>query len=609
MTDFLDARALRQDNVLLIGPFPEGQRLEDPNAPGVLDPSFRRCTIALVIAWPGVRTPYPRVARLLHAQGIAYTLMLCGLPGTGESGALAAFFPIEDKTPCWRCLELRWLGWAADVPGALAWLESLQFPELVEGLTPNLPPEETQVLLTWAAMDVIGADAGAARVVLDDGTFSVHSFLPHPQCAWCSPWSGVKPLHPPPPHLLTFIDEQLGLFRLDQGTVLPESLDAPAPAGPDTVLTTAARGDNVRWHRVHLADPAPYLSNSAAWRETLAFGGSDDMPATLFLDAFARYAMHLRAGRPLWRGTRRGVALPAPDPRRWMSPVVAPADGERDYSESLELDWARAHDLHSGDVVAIPADLVYAGPPHDRLPRGDAATAVAHPRLNVAVRWALSQVAENDGLMAAWYGGLPPVRLDAERLAAPWRDALAEARERAMQIEVVDLTTDLGIPVLAVFGRHAGRWFHGCGASWQPERALRTAWERAGQCFLRALPDPGEAIDFLFEGPLGECPTKVPGGDTDPIDTWRMLLRMRGLQGLWIDITPPDVASAGVVVARAWVLGALPRPPLGAPLSADPDRLRASPAGVRLLELPVRLGRRRKPLTPTELNLRPHPFI
>lgn len=608
MTVFLEARAIRQDNVLLIGPFPEGQPLEDATAPGRLDPAFRRCTIALVIAWPGVRTPYPRVARLLHEQGIAYTLLLCGLPGAGEGSALAAYFPIEDKTPCWRCLELRWMGWTSDVPRALAWLESLQFPDLVTGTSPTLPSDETQVLLTWAAMDVIGADAGVARVVLDDGTFSVHTFLAHPQCAWCSPWAGVKPVHPPPPHLLAFIDEQLGLFRLDDGTVLPESLDEKRPAGPDGVLASGARGDAVRWHRVHLADPAPYLTDGGPWRETLAFGGSDEMPADLFLDAFARYAMHLRAGRPLWRGTRRGVALPAPDPRRWMSPLVRPAAGERDFSARLELDWARAHDLHSGDVVAIPADLVYAGPPYDGLPRGDAGIAVAHPRLNVAVRWALSRVAENDGLMMTWYSGLPPVRIDAEQLSTPWRDALTEARDRGLRIEVVDLTTDLGIPVIAVFGRHDGRWFHGCGASWLPERALRTAWERAGQGFLRALPDPGPPIDFLFEGPSGDCPTPVPGGDTDPIDTWRMLLRLRGLQGLWIDLTPPDVASAGVVVTRAWVVGALPRPPVGAPLSADPDRLGESPAGVRLLELPVWLGRRSKSLTPSELNLHPHPF-
>ena len=227
----------------------------------------------------------------------------------------------------------------------------------------------------------------------------------------------------------------------------------------------------------------------------------------------------------------------------------------------------------------------------------------------MAVRWALSRVAENDGLMAAWYCGISPVRIDVDGLAEPWRDAVEEARDRGLQLEVLDLTTDLGIPVLAVMGRHAGRWFHGCGASWQPERALRAAWERAGQSYLRALPDPGPDVDFLFEGPLGYCPSKVPGGDTDPIDTWRLLLGLRGLQGLWIDITPPDVASAGVVVTRAWIVGALSRPPAGATLKADADVLGESVAGMRLLELPTRLGRRKSPLQPTDLNLRPHPFI
>lgn len=607
MTPAPDALAIRQDNVLLIGPFPEGQPLEHPHTPGAIADAFRRCNIALLIAWPGVRTPYPRLARLLHAHDIAFTLVLCHPPEAEGSAAVAAFFPVEDPSPCWRCLELRWLGWSDDVPRTLAWLESLQFPDLIKPSSTSFPSEEARVLLSWAAMDVLGADAGEARLVLEDGAFSVHSFLPHPQCAWCSPWAGVKPsstaTHLGLPSLF---DDRMGLFRRTEGAVLPSSLAVRPPEAPDPVLLSAARGETMPPHVLRLAHPAPYLADGPA-HHTLACGGSDEVPAALILDAMAAYATALRAGRAVWRGTRRGVALPAPDPTCWMSPVVAPAEGERSYAPSLELDWLRAHDLHTGDVVGIPADLVYSGAPRDGLPRGDSAASTAHTSLNVSVRWALSRVAENDALMAAWYTHLPPVRIPPENLAPHWREAIEEARAQGLTLEVLDLTTDLGIPVLALVGHHDSRWFHGCGASWQPERALRAAWARAGQAYLRALPVPDD-IDFLFEGPVGPWPDTVHGGVTDPIDTWRMMLARRRLRGLWVDITSPDVAHAGGIVTRAWVTDTLPMPPVDAPLLTDPETLRSIPAGVRLLELPLRTGLRDAALAPEALHLRPHPF-
>jgi hypothetical protein len=627
-----DALALKQENVLLVGPFPEGHPLIDPAAPGQLASGFRRCNIALVIAWPGFRTPYPAIARLLHRNRIPFSLILCGMPGESAAPrpdrittprALAAFFPLEDPSPCWRCLELRWLGQAAHVPAALSWLESLQFPELSGSRAPSAPrgvgkrglqeasppTEEERVMLSWTAMDVICDDAGTARVVAEDGTFTPHAFLPHPQCAWCSPWSGVKPHRPGTAvHVGSLTDPTLGIIRTAPHATLPR-LDEVPPSGPDAVFLRALRKGGLETsasiHRVQVADGAPYFAEDDAWHGEIQRAHPGDMPAEVVLDALAVYALRLRAGRPLWRGTRRGVALPAPNPRDWIFPLIG---GPRRFHDDMELDWARGHDLQSGEVLAIPADVVFNGPPRDGLACADVAHALAHPKLTVAVRWALSRVAENDALMATWYGGLPPPRVRLERLPAQYAEAMAEARRLGAEIEVLDLTTDIGVPVLAVVGRTADRWFYGCGAGMLPERALRAAWARLGQSYVRMHAPAGPAVDFLFQGPERDFPTPVPGGATDPIDTWRYLLDVRGMQALWIDITPPDVALADVVVARAWVAGAIPRPPSDVALDLDPDYVNESPGGARLLELPMRMGLSDAPLQPEDINSAPHPF-
>ena len=126
---------------------------------------------------------------------------------------------------------------------------------------------------------------------------------------------------------------------------------------------------------------------------------------------------------------------------------------------------------------------------------------------------------------------------------------------------------------------------------------------------MRKLPRPKVGIDFLFEGPRRDFPSDVPGGATDPIDTWRYLLEVRGMQALWIDITPPDVAQAHVVVARAWISGAIPRPESDVALNFDADHVANSPAGLRLLELPMRMKLADAPSQPEDLNATPHPFV
>lgn len=611
--------AVSQDNVLLVGPFPEGRPIEDAGTIGELSTCFKRCNIALVIAWPGIRTPYPSIARLLHGNGVPFSLVWCGRQD--EFRALAAFFPLEDPSPCWRCLELRWLSWVPDRSNLLDWLEALQFPELFPNSVVTWPTEEERVRLSWLAMDVLGSDAGTAWILDEDDVVSRHPFLPHPQCAWCSPWAGVKPRRDRRVvSAAALIDERFGLLRWDHGRAeghRPPTLGWPPLRPPakelptiDPVFLEAIRKSSVSVHSVQIARgwPGFHAGAETEWSRLSRVGVDGAISPQLLLDSVAAYAVSARAGRPLWRGTRRGVALVAPDPRDWIFPILGKSCGLR-FDERLELDWARGHDLVSGDPRAIPADLVFGGVPRDGLECADVSGAVGHPVLEDAVLEALSRVAEDDALMSTWYLGLPPPRVPAELLPPPFADSIEEAGELGIELAVLDLTTDIGVPVVAIVGRTDLSWFYGCGACMTAPGALHRAWTHLGQCFVRRLPKADESVDFLFAGAAGELPTDVPGGNSHPVDSWRYLLGARGMRSLWVDITTPDVALAKITVAKAWIAGALPRPPADVPLDLGARHVTSSLGGKRLLALSVHRKLTDAPLRPKDLNAVPHPFV
>lgn len=561
------ATAQRADNVLIIGPWPDG----DP--PEI----FTGCTLVFLIPWPGFALDYAAWGRRLHAAGIGYALVLPHPAATRCTAdtdpiAVGAYFSAEDHTPCWRCLELRMLGWTRDATRDAAFLETLkgQGPQEPGGYAP--PTEEQIVMLKWLAMDITGADPGVAVHGTHDGSFTLHFFLPHPQCAFCSPWAGAPTGDGATP-LEWLTDVRFGTLR-------PRRPDPAATLLPPRL-------------RYEVCGPTPSFGADSLPGLAPSYGHdvreSDEQVA--LLEGIAAYTTALRAGRPMWRGTRRGIPASALDPSPWIP--YENAHGLIPHDESREYDWQRAHRLERGDDVSAPADLFFTGRPWERLMHAEPAATVAHPNIEVAVRVSLTRVAAVDGLMVAWYASLVPPRVMRSELTDEQDELLAQLEALDWEMAVVDLTADLGVPVVAVLGRTPWRWCWGCGADLDPRVGLQRAFHAFTDRLCQPeIPVPG-GLDFLFEGAAAELPPAHPEAHRNPLDTWRAYLRRAGLEAFWADVTPPDVARTGVVVVRTLIAEALP---------TIREEIGGRPVSRRL--------RRRdsRPLRREALNPRPHPF-
>ncbi|MEO1370076.1 MAG: YcaO-like family protein, partial [Acidobacteriota bacterium] len=321
-------------------------------------------------------------------------------------------------------------------------------------------------------------------------------------------------------------------------------------------------------------------------------------------DAFdALYQERASAGRAGEDAGAPGAAGPLPEP----------------FREDTATDWVPGQSLVDSRPVWIPAHFVYL--PY-RPRRGDAfidnssSTGVACGRSRgEAVLKALYEVVERDATSIFWLAKLSPPRLlptpDSE-LDRLWRERLATP---GMEMRLLDLTPDSGLPTAAAFLLHEnGGAVVGSATRHSLAEAARKALLEAiqGQLVWRdglrdgphvrysedfadvvEFPDHARAylapgmrrhLDFLWRHPE---PRHLPDGPGAPdaaegLRTAIEALAPLGLEPFAVDITSPDVRRLGYWVMRVVVPGAVPlnaqhdRPYLGS------DRLRQMPARLGL---------------------------
>jgi ribosomal protein S12 methylthiotransferase accessory factor len=301
----------------------------------------------------------------------------------------------------------------------------------------------------------------------------------------------------------------------------------------------------------------------------------------------------------------------------------------------------RGYSLTRDRDVLVPASLVY-------LPYRPAFTdeAVLSPAISTglacaatieqATLTALCEVIERDACMIMWLNrlSLPRVEMpeDVRRgfFVSPGNRPLAE-------LQVVDLTTDIGIPAMMAltFSRISGRRIATAGASshLNPLKAAQKAvtestnsltilqikmketpeWsfdpeyaniiDFVDHGFLYAQPGMLDQLEFVYDSPnvreIGDLPDQSTGDYGRDVQHCVKQLESAGLESIVVDVTTDDIRDAGFRVVRALVPGTTG-------LNAN-YRLRFL-GGSRLYEAPVRMGLRRRPLSESELNPQPHPF-
>ncbi|MFB6826992.1 TOMM precursor leader peptide-binding protein [Streptomyces virginiae] len=522
---------------------------------------------------------------------------------------------------------------------------------------PDLDPDFDPDLDFDAAPGTVLGTAVVHIVHQGRGTWSTHHVRPVGGCDVCHPLPSDTrtPLHPLPSGPRPLPD--------------PAVVRAPNPRTNGTALRTALHDE--RFGPVRLlrrSEDSAFSLTSAIVTDgrSLDDGGHGrartfpDSERIALFEAVERYA----SMRPTGRRTDLLASYAELGPDRALDPARLglpdpthhdhPASPTVPYTPDLPLHWVHGWSLTHHRSIAVPEHVAYWDVPGVDRPR------VVYESSNgcglgnspeEAALYGLFEVAERDAFLMAWYAATPLRRIhppadDTDTLMLADRAAAAGYR-----LLLLDATNDFAVPaVLAVChyqGGHldAPRMFLAAGAHHDPRTAVRSAVAEVVTNVLEAphrssaeggprdaerlrpmlehpelvltlddhvglntLPEAAPRMEFLFaDSPAVTVEAAWPGAPAPVPDLCDLLTRTvarlarAGLEVVTVDQSEPGLRERfGLHCVKVVVPGALPmtfghvnRRTLGLP---------------RLLEVPHRLGRTRRPVHHGELPLHPHPF-
>jgi ribosomal protein S12 methylthiotransferase accessory factor len=273
------------------------------------------------------------------------------------------------------------------------------------------------------------------------------------------------------------------------------------------------------------------------------------------------------------------------------------------------LDWTPVWSLTRGEHRLFPTALLYFGAPGPPSVRADSNGNAAGGTLEDAALQGMLEVVERDAVALWWYNRTRQPAVDLDAFGDPW---IAELREAyaglGRELWVLDLTADLGVPVLAAVSRRTGgpreAIMLGFGAHLDPAVAVRRALTELNQMMPPLLDgwdggDDPDAARWLRDATVAGQPYLRPDPARGPaeladasspdlladVKLVRARLEAAGLEVFVLDQTRPDI---GLPVVKVIVPG----------LRGFWGRF----APGRLYDVPVRLGRLAEPTAYEDLN-------
>ena len=296
--------------------------------------------------------------------------------------------------------------------------------------------------------------------------------------------------------------------------------------------------------------------------------------------------------------------------------VTEPFDPDR------EIDWVEIHSLTHQRARYIPSAYCYYGHPDiwDYLfCLADANGTSAGNTIEEAILQGFLELVERDATAMWWYNRLPRPQVEIDSFGLPYTAALQEYYARIKRdLWVLDLTTDLGIPVFAAVSRRTDHPVEdiilGLGAHLDPRLALLRALTELNQ-FLPTVSgrladgsaiymfNEHDAIEWWKTATLARDPYVAPGAGLEPrtaadyrslghddleqdVEHCVQIAREAGLETFVLDQTRPDINGLHVVKVLAPGMRHFWR--------------RLGPG--RLYDVPVKLGWRDAPLAESALN-------
>jgi len=275
----------------------------------------------------------------------------------------------------------------------------------------------------------------------------------------------------------------------------------------------------------------------------------------------------------------------------------------------ISISWVSAERLSDGGETLVPAVTVWPSLKDDELPNqwwvGSSTGVAAHADWALSVSNAMYELAERDALAAIWVGKIVPALVPPELLAAS--PLVSAAREEDIITHAFDATTDLGVPVAVLvqvapfdarlhfmLGAAAAADIptalekaaselaaarHGLSVTWHtPPATCQEFWHPHDGLTLMAPEHMSNHWAFLVEDPEPAW-SKASGACASDEIVDRFL--SAGHSPLVVDMTPPDVAEAGLCVTRVLAVSLLPmshRPGLQYRQHPRLHKLRASAA-------------------------------
>jgi ribosomal protein S12 methylthiotransferase accessory factor len=475
-----------------------------------------------------------------------------------------------------------------------------------------------------------------------------HPMRRRPQCPACGDPGLVARRAAAPPIRLSPQSEASADEQLATGGELP-SCTFTDFVSPVVGLISEVRRDPREpefvscFHAPYIPPPMPVPRLESVREAHTAIGSgkgatAEEAETGAICEALERYSGHYQGDEPTVRASFRALGADAIHPNavqlfhqrqfsdrtRWNQ-HHAPAHWVVEaFDEIADIGWAPVWSL-TGQRRLLPTALLYYNVPEmtdRRFCRADSNGAAAGPSLAGAVLHGLYELIERDCVALWWYNMTRQPGLDLPAFADRWIDEMC-VRYAGLhrQVWALDLTADLGIPVVAALSARTDKPAEdiliGFGAHLDPRIALRRAvaeinqslpsvasarpdgsgygcsdewalrwWNVATRASLPYLtPAPGRPL--LTPADYPAAPDRDPLGDLARINA---TLSAQGLQALILDQTRPDV---GLPVAKVVVPGLRPH-------WARFDE-------GRLNEVPVRLGRLSTPTPYEDLNPVPLP--
>lgn len=322
---------------------------------------------------------------------------------------------------------------------------------------------------------------------------------------------------------------------------------------------------------------------SGIWRADIPFVRSTAQTLdgdAVSLHKLAGYSPQQYADRQAWNASRTFPMLQMPAP----------------VCETQERDWVQGFSVVSHSTVFLPAGYCFYGYPGEDGFLCDSNGCAAGSGYDDAILAGLLELLERDAIALWWYNmaarpGVCP------KQSIPALQTQQKALEKAgWQLDVLDLTTDIGIPVIACIARNThnpAQMAIGFGCHWSKSKAIESALMEVNQVrTVRALGSHPAPLfdrqitkDARWMYPVSHTAQNQNKNDWPALGVLVDRLAEKGFDVIVVDQTHPDI---GLPVVRVVVPG----------LCHHWRRLGTT----RLYTAPVDMGWRKKQHTESSLN-------